>query len=162
MRKLLVGGILFVILFPLFVMAPVITAITLITSKPQEAPATALFSWVPAGGFPDRFPYGQCTWWVAYNRHVTWNGNAGDWLANAKAQGVATSSNPTVGAIVVYPAGRAYSQYGHVAIVTAVDATSYTVSEMNFSGWGQVDTRSISWPDPLVSGFIPLQQGEGA
>jgi surface antigen len=135
-----------------------------VTSKPQVAPApvAALFSWVPDGGFPDRFPYGQCTWWAAYNRRVTWNGNAGDWLVNAKAQGVATAGTPTVGAIVVYPAGRAYSQYGHVAIVTAVDATGYTVSEMNFTGWGKVDTRTIAWPDRQVSGFIPLPAGEGA
>jgi surface antigen len=44
----------------------------------------------------------------------------------------------------------------HVAVVIAVTATAYTVSEMNFIGWGQVSTRSIPWPDPRVEGFIPI------
>ena len=127
---------------------------------PHPAPATALFLWVPAGGFPDGFPFGQCTWWAAYNRHVTWNGNAGDWLANASAQGVATSDTPTVGAIAVYRPGGHYSVYGHVAIVSAVSAHSYTVSEMNAVGWGRVSTREIARPDPEALGFIPLPGDE--
>ena len=113
-----------------------------------------LFSDVPQGGWPDNFPYGQCTWWVAFNRHVTWNGNGGDWLLNAAAQGHATSAEPQYRSIVVYPAGHSYSQYGHVAVVVAVTATSYTVSEMNYKGLGVVDTRTVPWPDPQVEGFI--------
>src|SRR5439155_24721905 len=35
-------------------------------AAPQTAPAKELFAWVPRGGFPDRFPFGQCTWWAAY------------------------------------------------------------------------------------------------
>ena len=123
---------------------------------PRAAPTAALFSWVPAGGFPDRFPFGQCTWWAAYNRHVTWHGNAADWLANAAAEGVPTSAAPAVGAIAVYRPGGTYSNYGHVAIVVAVTAETYTVSEMNAVGWGRVSTRTVRWPDPLVDGFIPV------
>jgi N-acetylmuramoyl-L-alanine amidase len=115
-----------------------------------------LFPWVPAGGFPDPFPFGQCTWWAAYNYRVTWRGNAGDWLANARAQGVATSATPTVGAIAVYRPGGASSPLGHVAIVIAVSGTSYTVSEMNAPFWGRVTTRSIAWPDGQLEGFIPV------
>jgi surface antigen len=118
-----------------------------------------LFSWVPPGGYPDRFPYGWCTWWAAYNRHVTWNGNAGDWLANASAQGFHTQLTPTVGAIAVYRPGSGYSQLGHVAIVVAVSAATYTVSEMYFISFGEVNTRTIWWPDPHIDGFIPLQGG---
>ena len=62
-----------------------------------------------------------------------------------------------VGAVVVYRPGPAYSVFGHVAIVIATQAGSYTVSEMNFMGEGRVDTRTVSWPDPNVSGFIPLE-----
>src|SRR5438445_8269395 len=102
-----------------------------VATAPHDPPAAALFSWVPAGGFPDRFPFGQCTWWAAYNRRVTWGGNAGDWLVNAQAQGVSTSEYPSVGAIVVYRPGGDYSTYGHVAIVIKVTPSSYTVSEMN-------------------------------
>jgi len=137
------------------------------SSAPASSPANAsapgpaqitglgpLFDDVPPGGWPDNFPGGQCTWWAAFNRHVTWNGNGGDWLLNAAAQGNATSAIPQVHSIVVYPAGHAYSQYGHVALVTGVSPNSYTVSEMNYRGLGVVDTRTIPWPDPQVEGFI--------
>ena len=131
-----------------------------ISTAPRPAPAAALFASIPAGGFPDRFPYGQCTWWAAYNRHVTWSGNAREWLVNARAQGLGTSALPSVGAVVVYIPGSGYSELGHVAIVIALSSSSYTVSEMNFLGWGEVNTRSVGWPDPHVSGFIPLLGGQ--
>ena len=131
-----------------------------ISTAARPAPTSPLFASIPPGGFPDRFPYGQCTWWAAYNRHVTWSGNAGDWLVNARAQGVETSALPTIGAIVVYRPGSGYSELGHVAIVTALSSSSYTVSEMNFLGWGEVNTRSVGWPDPRVSGFIPFVGGQ--
>lgn len=126
-------------------------------AAPHAAAAGELFAWVPSGGFPDRFPFGQCTWWAAYNRRVTWGGNAGDWLVNARAQGVATSDYPSVGAIVVYRPGGDYSSYGHVAIVIAVKPHSYTVSEMNAPRWGEVTTRVVPWPDRQVQGFIPVR-----
>ena len=133
------------------------TTTAAVATAPRDPPAKQLFAWVPEGGFPDAFPYGQCTWWAAYNRQVTWSGNARDWLTNAKAQGVATSDYPSVGAIVVYRPGGDYSDYGHVAIVTVATARSYTVSEMNAPVWGRVSTRVIAWPDPQVQGFIPVR-----
>ncbi len=131
-----------------------------VATVPRAAPAAPLFSWVPSGGFADRFPFGQCTWWAAYNRQVTWSGNAADWLASAEAQGVATSAAPALGAIAVYRPGGAYSRYGHVAIVIAVAPAAYTVSEMNAVGWGIVSTRELAWPDGDALGFIPLAEGE--
>ena len=131
-----------------------------ISTAPRPAPAAPLFASIPAGGFPDRFPYGQCTWWAARNRQVTWSGNAGDWLVNARALGVETSALPSPGAIVVYHPGAGYSELGHVAIVIAFSSSSYSVSEMNFLGWGEVNTRTVPWPDPHVSGFIPLVGGQ--
>ena len=116
----------------------------------------ALLPGVPAGGYPDRFPYGQCTYWAALNHLVTWSGNAGEWLANAAAQGISTAQVPSTGAIAVWPPGTGYdARYGHVAVVTAVTPTSYTVSEMNHLGEGVVDARTIPWPDGRVLGFIP-------
>jgi len=47
---------------------------------------------------------------------------------------------------------------GHVAIVIAVSGHAYTISEMYFVGFGEVNTRSIWWPDPHIAGFIPLSQ----
>jgi hypothetical protein len=121
-----------------------------------------LFASTPPGGFPTRsFPFGQCTWYAAYqwggprHRGVTWSGNATDWLGNAQAQGFATSLTPAVGAIAVWRAGVHYGVYGHVAVVTAVDQRAFTVSEMNFVGLAEIDSRRISWPDPDLEGFIP-------
>ena len=126
------------------------------SGPPVTTALTPVFDDVPPGGFPGagRFPYGQCTWWAAFNRNVSWNGNGGDWLLNAAAKGYATSATPQYKSIVVYPAGRGYSQYGHVAVVVAVTPTSYTVSEMNYKGLGIVDQRTVAWPDPVVEGFI--------
>lgn len=133
-----------------------------LASAPHAAPAAPLFAWVPTGGFPDAFPFGQCTWWAAYNHPVTWSGNAAAWLSNARALGVPTSDEPSVGAVAVYRPGGAYSVYGHVAIVIAVAPGSYTVSEMNAAGgWGRVSTREAAWPDPQVEGFIPLRMPQG-
>ena len=152
--KTLLIVLIFLVTFP----AAVGSATATIATAPHPAPAAPLFAWVPAGGFADHFPFGQCTWWAAYNRRVTWTGNAGDWLDNAQAQGVVTSREPSFGAIVVYRRGGRYSAlYGHVAVVIAVGSGTYTVSEMNAVGWGQVSTRRIAWPDWQVDGFIPLQ-----
>ncbi len=154
--KFALAAVLLFLTFP----AVVGTASAAVAIAPRPTPADPVFSWVPSAGFPDRYPFGQCTWWAAYNRRVTWNGNAADWLTNAREQGVATSREPSVGAIAVYRPGGLYSGYGHVAIVIAVDPGSYTVSEMNAIGWGRVSTREIPWPDPHVQGFIPLA-GDG-
>jgi hypothetical protein len=117
-----------------------------------------LFPWVPPSGFPDRFPYGWCTWWSAYNHPVSWSGNARDWLVNASAQGIHTQASPSVGAIVVFRPGKGYSDLGHVAIVIGVSPAVYTISEMYFLGWGEVNVRTIGWPDPHAEGFIPIQE----
>ena len=150
--KLLLAGLILLVTFPPLVGSAAAT----IATAPHPTPAVRLFPWVPPGGYPDRFPYGWCTWWAAYNRHVTWSGNAGDWLENASAQGFRTASSPTVGAIAIYRPVGEYSPLGHVAIVTAVSSRAYTVSEMHVIGFGQVDTRTIWWPDPHIAGFIPL------
>ncbi len=126
------------------------------STSPSVTGLTPLFPDVPPGGWPghDRFASGNCTWWAAYNRQVTWNGNGGDWLLNAAAVGRPSSATPQYEAIAVYPVGSTYGQYGHVALVIGVTPTSYTVSEMNYRGLGVVDVRTIPWPDPQVEGFI--------
>ncbi len=157
MKLALAAPVLVLFIVPAVIGAPV-AAVAVAARAAAVAPP---FSWVPAGGFPDGFPFGQCTWWAAYNRRVTWGGNAGDWLANASALGVPTSAEPSLGAIVVYRPGGRYSPLGHVALVVAVTASLYTVSEMNAAaGWGRVSTRVIGWPDPDVQGFIPRSDAE--
>lgn len=110
---------------------------------------------------------GQCTYYVA--RLLSWVpaglGNAGEWLRNAQAKGLVTTTTPTVGSVAVYRPGGGYSEFGHVAVVTEVlpDRT-FRVSEMNFSGGpGVVDERLSTLAG--VEGFIlppGVQPGAGA
>lgn len=102
------------------------------------------------GGSGHRFPYGYCTWYVAQRRYVPWGGNAISWLANARAAGKATGKAPRPGAIMV----SAESRWGHVALVESVSGSSFTISEMNYAGFGKKDTRTLSANSPVVRGFI--------
>lgn len=126
----------------------------------QAAAATTYPSSTRVNNDPskDPFPWGECTYYVWLHAHVTWNGDAYQWLTNAQAQGYATTPYPVAGAIVVFSRGGPYDhQFGHVAIVEAVSPTDYTISEMNNSalgGLGIVDQRTIAWPDPYVQGFV--------
>jgi surface antigen len=105
------------------------------------------------------FPYGQCTWYVAQKRVVTWSGHAKNWLANAQAQGysvcIGSSCQPTVGAIVSLKDGGWLARlYGHVAYVIKVEQDRFLISEMNRIGWGQVSVRWINIGSSNVRGFI--------
>jgi len=118
----------------------------------------ALFADVPPGGYPpSTYAWGNCTWWVAYNRPVPpYLGDGWRWLASAAAAGMATWSQPAVGAIVVYRASPGYDVvHGHVAVVIATGPGFFRVSEMNYAGLGLVDDRDSPWPDWHVEGFIP-------
>lgn len=113
-----------------------------------------IFGSTPPEGFPDQFPWGQCTWFVASQRRVTWNGDAWMWAGNAIAAGRTESNQASVGAIVVWPTGVGYSDFGHVAVVVAVDPTSYDVAESNYLGLGIIDRRKIILPDHANPTFI--------
>ncbi len=102
------------------------------------------------GGGSWTFAYGDCTWYVATQRKVTWGGNAYQWWANAAAAGYSEGQAPKVGSIVVWGQdvpGYSYS-YGHVAYVQAVQGNQFEVSEMNFGapggGWDRVDYRWVT------------------
>ncbi len=97
------------------------------------------------------FPYGYCTYYVANKRTVTWRGNAGAWLYNAKAAGMATGKKPQAGAIVVTTED---ARYGHVAYVESVGDGTITISEMNYKGWGVVNTRTLSQNARVIRGYI--------
>ena len=102
------------------------------------------------GGSGHRFPYGYCTWYVAQRRYVPWGGNAISWLSNARASGKATGSTPRPGAIMV----SGESRWGHVALVESVSGNSFTISEMNYAGFGKKSTRTISTGSRIAKGFI--------
>jgi surface antigen len=97
------------------------------------------------------FPYGYCTYYVANKKSVTWRGNAGAWLYNARAAGRKTGTKPKVGAIVVTTED---ARYGHVAIVEKVGKDTITVSEMNYKGWGVVNNRTLSKNARVIRGYI--------
>ncbi|MDP3057400.1 MAG: LysM peptidoglycan-binding domain-containing protein [bacterium] len=98
-----------------------------------------------------RFPWGQCTYYVAIRRYVPWNGHAKYWLANARAYGFKTGNTPQVGAIV---ATTENPRYGHVAYVEAVNNDKITISEMNFVGLGIKSVRVMSVNNPVIRGYI--------
>jgi surface antigen len=98
-----------------------------------------------------KFAYGYCTWYVASRRPVPWTGDAWQWFGGAKAMGFPTGQTPQPGAIMV----TWESWVGHVAYVEQVNADgSYVVSEMNYAGWGRIDTRTIRPGQVPLIGFI--------
>jgi len=102
---------------------------------------------------PGGFPVGWCTYYVATMRHVTWNGNAGYWYDNARAQGVPVGATPQKGSIMV----TWESWMGHVAYVNSVNADgSFTVLEMNALGFNEIDQRTIQMSaiSSVLVGFI--------
>lgn len=99
----------------------------------------------------NRFPYGYCTYYVANKRTVTWRGNAGAWLYNARAQGYKTGKKPRAGAIVVTTED---ARYGHVAYVESVGKNTITVTEMNYKGFAVVNTRTLSQNARVIRGYI--------
>ncbi len=118
------------------------------------------------------FDKGYCTWFVdqivrgkigglngwgskyAANG-VPWQGNAVNWLANAKAKGFSTGKTPTQGSVVVYNT-KFFATYGHVAYVTSVSGNNFTVREMNVKGWNVASTRTdnIVTNSAKIAGFV--------
>jgi surface antigen len=106
------------------------------------------------GSLPvSRFPWGQCTYYVATRVPVPWNGNAWQWYGNAQAMGYAVGATPRPGAIMVTWENR---YFGHVAYVESVNADgSWVVSEMNYVGLGVIDQRTIrSGQQTALIGFV--------
>ena len=128
-----------------------------------QPPPPAL-PYVPVGFFPDAYtnPSGECTSWSAalwpghHGRGVTWSGDAWEWFADAATQGYAISASPSLGAIAVFSRTSGAGEWGHVAVVIGMTPTSMRLSEMNEVNRFVVDERTVSLPDPLVVGFIPV------
>lgn len=101
-------------------------------------------------GTGHKFPEGWCTWYVAQKRYVPWDGNAGTWLGKAEENHFKTGNKPKKGAIMVLYE----SWWGHVAYVEKVDGDSFTVSEMNYKGFGKRSERTIQKDEDFIKGFI--------
>jgi surface antigen/LysM repeat protein len=100
------------------------------------------------------FVWGNCTYYVATHKNVTWRWNANQWLRNAAAAGVSTGSKPVPGAIISF-SGRGYNPYyGHVWIVKSVEGDSIIVSDMNYRKLNEVTVRKIPKNDATIRGYI--------
>lgn len=89
------------------------------------------------------YPVGQCTWGVKQvaTWASNWWGNAGDWAANAASQGYVIGTQAEVGAIVCWTDP---DSYGHVAYVTAVNASGQIqVSESNYGNKQWIDNYRL-------------------
>lgn len=130
--------------------APVVAAPSGIAARPYQT-----FDGLgkTLSGDPDNghsFPYGYCTWYVAQKKYVPWSGNAGTWLYKAKSYGYATGKAPKPGAIMV----SSESWWGHVAIVESVKGGQFTISEMNYKGFGKKSYRTLDSASRVIKGFI--------
>jgi surface antigen len=101
--------------------------------------------------YPNRYPWGQCTWWAAQTK-LTENleglGDAQMWFYNAWRRGLHVGYLPAVGATVVFgPGWQGAGPRGHVGHVVAAYGLWFELSEMNFyggwppGGFGRVDYR---------------------
>jgi len=97
-----------------------------------------------------KFPWGQCTWYVAQRRYIPWNGHAKTWIYKAPQYGLATGNEPQVGAIVQT---RENSYYGHVAYVENIEGDYITISEMHL-GQGIKKVRVLNKDDWRIIGYI--------
>lgn len=88
-------------------------------------------------GGNNRYPFGQCTWYVFSATGRGQNGNAGSWRA--------TSSTPGVGKIMIWRPGQGgASGAGHVGVVIGVSGNMVTIRHMNWGGgFGQVTTGTF-------------------
>jgi surface antigen len=102
------------------------------------------------GSFASHFPWGWCTWYVSTRRYVPWSGDAHSWYGNAQAYGYATGRTPRPGAIMV----TWESWWGHVAYVESVSGSCWTVSEMNYRGFGIISSRHICPGQVPLIGFV--------
>lgn len=121
------------------------------TNETPNASGGAIALTVPGGG-AHRFPWGQCTYYVASRRKITFRGNANQWPKNARAAGYRTGQTPVVGAIAVTNEHRVY---GHVGYVEKVNSDgSFTFSEMNYAGLGVVTRRTMKTSDRRFITFV--------
>lgn len=111
-----------------------------VVQTPKPAPKVAQKAPIVARivSYANTYSPGYCTWFVASRRPVPsgW-GNARNWLANARAAGFATGSVPQVGAIAWTGAGA----MGHVGLVTGVNGSQVTITDMNYAGFNVISTR---------------------
>jgi surface antigen len=119
-------------------------------SRTQYAGNSSVPGYITPSSGSNRFPWGYCTYYVASRRNIPWNGNAWQWYGNAQAYGRPVGRTPVPGAVMV----TWESSVGHVAYVESVNGNTFTVSEMNYAGYGVRSSRTISTSSVPLIGFI--------
>ncbi len=112
-----------------------------VKTTPKQATRTYAVGYTGKGS---SFAWGNCTYFVANHKNVTWHGNANTWLRNAAAAGVPTGSTPTPGAIIVFQGSGYNPYYGHVGLVVDVDGDDIVVKDMNYRRLNEITIRRIS------------------
>ncbi|MDD2565443.1 MAG: LysM peptidoglycan-binding domain-containing protein [Candidatus Gracilibacteria bacterium] len=135
---------------------PVAKATKLLTSSKTKTQKIVLESGyaIKYTGKGSKFAYGNCTYYVANHKNVTWRGNANQWMANAAAAGVPTGSVASAGAIISFRGSGYNPYYGHVGLVSEVGADYIIVKDMNYRRFNEVTVRKISKSDPSIRGYI--------
>ncbi len=129
---------------------PVVT----IAPPAKKKPNTKGAYLVKYNGNSKGFAWGNCTYYVALNKNVTWRGNANQWMRNAAAAGVSTGTKPVAGAIVSF-SGHGYNgYYGHVGIVVDIDGEDIIVKDMNYRRLNEVTVRRIPVGHSSIRGYI--------
>jgi len=105
-------------------------------------------------GKGNRFVWGNCTYFVANHKNVTWRGNANAWLRNAAAAWVPTGKTPTPGAIITFQWSGYNPYYGHVGIVVDVEGSDIVVKDMNYRRLNEITIRRVSKNDSSIQGYI--------
>jgi LysM repeat protein len=99
---------------------------------------------VPRGSVSgNNYSPGYCTWYVKNRRPDLPNnlGNANTWQSRAASMGLPTGSTPRAGAVGTTTAG----DLGHVVYVESVNGDgTITISEMNYRGLYNMNTRTVS------------------
>lgn len=133
---------------------PIVLAEKIVIEKqvfsPRANPVIAKSSTIVDPPIVNYFPWGQCTWYVASKRKVTWNGHARSWFWNAKAQGRPVGKIPKVGSIIVLNQGY----YGHVGFIEKVNGNIITYSESNNPIPGRITRQTVNYKTLPVIGFI--------
>jgi len=109
-----------------------------------------IFTRPKSGQQGHRFPWGQCTWYVAQKRFIPWGGHAKNWIANARRYGYQIGSTPAIGSIIV----TRESWYGHVGYVESFTKNTVTFSEANHRGLGVITRRTLKLNDYRIIGYI--------
>lgn len=134
-------------------------------SKVTNPPTQAALTTQAGSGYP----VGQCTWY-AYNRLVElgsitdlsgaygYLGNGQNWVTSLVAKGWRFSATPIKGAVVSVLGGfgGTYPQFGHVAIVEAVNSDgTFLISECNVNGVQDKVHFAVWSPAPYYTFAVP-------